>query len=190
MTPCWHHNGAHTLLILLFLLYAVFPFTLCAQTPADSLLVTLYRQDFGGNDPSSPDFPPDGLPEIVGYHYSTSPSPSPNYYALRKSQWGNIGMWHTISDHTFPSDTSRGYALFVDANYVHGIIFRKDLDVPCAGLNMLFSVHVINLDSWNYYQNLLMRGMRLECPTLLFRITDLASGTVLLASPTGSRAMA
>jgi len=173
--------------IFLVLAIVLCPFHyLIAQAEEETYTVYLYKQDFGGNEPDAPGIPLEGIPEVVGYQYSVSIQPSPNHYALRKSDWGNIGAWHIISDHTFPNDRFRGYALFVDANYTHGIIYQKDLDVLCDGINMAFSIHIINLDSWNYYQHLLSRGMRLVCPDLLFRITDMETGEILMSSTTGA----
>ena len=98
----------------------------------------LYKQDFGGNNVSDPLLSPTGLPpgstELPLFSGGKG-------YALTKNPGSFNPDFYSVSDHTYPNDTTRGYMLFIDPDYgdLNKILYQADIDNLCAGTTLLFT---------------------------------------------------
>ena len=121
----------------------------CGGTPVECATsgTLLFREDFGGNNPSDPDIKPTGIPQVSPvYLYVTtsagiynSPTYSINKYSLSHS------AWYRVDDHTYPSDTTRGYMLQVNAAEEAGQFYEYQIDGLCSGTRLYFSAWMTSI---------------------------------------------
>ncbi|MCQ2193114.1 MAG: gliding motility-associated C-terminal domain-containing protein [Paludibacteraceae bacterium] len=94
-------------------------------------LVTLFLEDFGGNQPSDPIAKGSGIPQC-NYNYNDNPKGSGNY-AIRKVGWNHNQWYYPFFDHTYPGDGSRGYMLQADGSSRPGAFYQTRIDGLCEG---------------------------------------------------------
>ena len=142
----------------------------------------LFREDFGGNDPSDPDI---SMASVQGmdpsYHNSGNSLGSGNY-TLRKEGWHNGIQWHWQDDHTYFGDKTRGYLLEVDGVGGAKPFYSKTIEGLCAGSKLTFSAYVVNV---HYAGQLDYFGSRYVYPRMKFVLKDPATGAVLAEKSTG-----
>lgn len=134
----------------------------------------LFREDFGGNDPSDPrvQVPPEG-------ERSTVPGMSTAYTQLKSDAFRSMGsgkylvtksgycngdtsatnapqnrfsQWHIQDDHTYPNDYTRGYFLEIDGRGDNAAFYTKTIDGLCARSRLTFSAYVVNVMTWGMYE--------------------------------------
>ncbi|MDR0602967.1 MAG: hypothetical protein LBG80_01520 [Bacteroidales bacterium] len=107
----------------------------------------LYKEDFGGNDPSNTTVRPTGIPQVQGYTYSTGHTPRGSYSITKTSStlttW--TGWYLNLDDHTFPGDNTRGYFMGFDADEKSGQFYECEINGLCAGVKLYFSVWIVSL---------------------------------------------
>ncbi len=144
--------------------------------------ILLFREDFGGNDPSDPDI---SMASVQGmdpsYHNSGNSLGSGNY-TLRKEGWHNGIQWHWQDDHTYFGDKTRGYLLEVDGVGGAKPFYSKTIEGLCAGSKLTFSAYVVNV---HYAGQLDYFGSRYVYPRMKFVLKDPATGIVLAEKSTG-----
>ena len=144
--------------------------------------ILLFREDFGGNDPSDPDI---SMASVQGmdpsYHNSGNSLGSGNY-TLRKEGWHNGIQWHWQDDHTYFGDKTRGYLLEVDGVGGAKPFYSKTIEGLCAGSKLTFSAYVVNV---HYAGQLDYFGSRYVYPRMKFVLKDPATGAVLAEKSTG-----
>ena len=144
--------------------------------------ILLFREDFGGNDPSDPDI---SMASVQGmdpsYHNSGNSLGSGNY-TLRKEGWHNGIQWHWQDDHTYFGDKTRGYLLEVDGVGGAKPFYSKTIEGLCAGSKLTFSAYVVNV---HYAGQLDYFGSRYVYPRMKFVLKDPTTGAVLAEKSTG-----
>jgi len=138
--------------------YARIPITIslsqgCGGTPVDCAVngTLLFKENFGGNNPSDPDIKPTGIPQISSvYQYVTTPIGiagypvySINKYSLPNGAWA--AGWYRMDDHTYPSDITRGYMLQVNAAAEKGQFYEVQIDGLCSQSKLYFSVWLASI---------------------------------------------
>ena len=148
------------------------------QTPTGcySTGILLFKQDFGGNDPSDPIVSPVGLPAgITSYIYNAN---------LNTGNWGHYrlskvsptaGSWYTLYDHTYEGDPSRGYMFVTDAKEGAGQFYQHEVSNLCPGSRLSFSAWLVSLCRTNHTSK----------TNIQFVVEDLASGKILARFYTG-----
>jgi hypothetical protein len=106
----------------------------------------VFKEDFGGNDPSDPAVKPGGISQVTGYSYTGS-GVGPGTYGIRKVGSINGSNWYTPDDHTFPGDPTRGYLLQVDASGSPGQFYVCTIDDLCVGTKLYFSVWLMSVST-------------------------------------------
>ncbi len=142
----------------------------------------LFREDFGGNDPSDPDI---SMASVQGmdpsYHNSGNSLGSGNY-TLRKEGWHNGIQWHWQDDHTYFGDKTRGYLLEVDGVGGAKPFYSKTIEGLCAGTQLTFSAYIVNV---HYAGQLDYFGSRYVYPRMKFVLKDPETGAILAEKSTG-----
>ncbi len=142
----------------------------------------LFREDFGGNDPSDPDV---SMASVQGmdpsYHNSGNSLGSGNY-TLRKEGWHNGIQWHWQDDHTYFGDKTRGYLLEVDGVGGAKPFYSKTIEGLCAGTQLTFSAYIVNV---HYAGQLDYFGSRYVYPRIKFVLKDPETGAILAEKSTG-----
>ncbi len=142
----------------------------------------LFREDFGGNDPSDPDI---SMASVQGmdpsYHNSGNSLGSGNY-TLRKEGWHNGIQWHWQDDHTYFGDKTRGYLLEVDGVGGAKPFYSKTIEGLCAGTQLTFSAYIVNV---HYAGQLDYFGSRYVYPRMKFVLMDPETGSILAEKSTG-----
>ncbi len=149
----------------------------------------LFREDFGGNDPSDPRV---GTNPVPGMTYTQvfapeTDAPGGNMRGgcylvtkegYRNSNNKNYSCWHIMDDHTYPNDKTRGYLMEVDAlGSGNNEFFCTTIDGLCAGNRLTFSAYVANLTTAGQYLGWISRNY--VHPKLSFIITDPDTNTEL-----------
>ena len=146
--------------------------------------ILLFREDFGGNDPSDPDI---SMASVQGmdpsYHNSGNSLGSGNY-TLRKEGWHNGIQWHWQDDHTYFGDKTRGYLLEVDGVGGAKPFYSKTIEGLCAGSKLTFSAYVVNVHYAGQI-NWLINNRGYVYPRMKFVLKDPTTGSVLAEKPTG-----
>ena len=143
----------------------------------------LFREDFGGNDPSDPDISMASVPGMSSLYHNAGPSgPSSGRYTVRKEGWSNGIQWHRQDDHTYPNDKTRGYLLEVDGMGSAEPFYSKTIDGLCAGSKLTFSAYVVNV---HYAGQLDYFGSSYVFPRMKFVLKDPTTGAVLAEKSTG-----
>jgi len=126
--------------------------TICASTtpavcPGGTIL---FKEDFGGNNPSDPDVKPTGIPQ-VSYTYDPGML-GWGLYSIRKVTHPHYGgIWYRSDDHTFSNDSTRGYLMQVDATEAAGQFYTYTLSNVCPGSHLTFSCWMKSLmNNLNY----------------------------------------
>lgn len=69
----------------------------------------LFREDFGGNDPSDPAISMASVPGMSSQYHNSGNALGSGNYTIRKEGWHNGIQWHWQDDHTYPDDKTRGF---------------------------------------------------------------------------------
>ena len=117
----------------------------------------LFREDFGGNDPSDPITSPDRLTTMSTRYRQAFNVISRVYsglFVVAKHGWQNNlqtsatdnlhTQWFIQDDHTYPNDYSRGYLLEVDGIGGNDAFYTTTFPV-CHELDLSFSAYVANV---------------------------------------------
>ena len=131
--------------------------------------VLLFREDFGGNDPSDPvagTEPVQGMSEsyrqifdtaTCRYDFiqpddplSTCVGMGSGRYLVTKQGYRNAesytySHWFIMDDHTHPDDYSRGYFLEVDGRCGENAFYKTTINNLCEGTKLSFSAFVANI---------------------------------------------
>ena len=142
----------------------------------------LFREDFGGNDPSDPAVSSQSVPGMSSQYYNSGNSLGSGHYTVRKEGWSNGIQWHRQDDHTYPDDKTRGYLLEVDGIGGAEPFYSTTIDGLCAGSKLTFSAYVVNV---HYAGQLDYFGGSYVYPRLKFVLKDPTTGSVLAEKPTG-----
>ena len=152
----------------------------------------LFREDFGGNDPSDPAVNRTPVPGMSSgytqiYKLQTSDpgiGMGAGYYLVAKRGYRNssiptYSVWHIMDDHTYFGDTTRGYLLEIDGKGSgNDVFYSTTIDGLCAGSKLTFSAYVANLTTAGQYAA--WRNDRSYVhPKLSFILTDPTTGTQL-----------
>ena len=162
------------------------PFRLRVNECAENLCfdgTLLFREDFGGNDPSDPAISMGSVPGMSSQYHNAGPSgPGSGRYTVRKEGWANGIQWHRQDDHTYPDDKTRGYLLEVDGKGGAEPFYSKTIDGLCAGSKLTFSAYVVNV---HYAGQLDYFGSSYVFPRMKFVLKDPTTGTILAEKSTG-----
>ncbi|MBQ3998273.1 MAG: T9SS type A sorting domain-containing protein [Paludibacteraceae bacterium] len=152
--------------VILFLLLSLRVSFVQAESPdlcKDGIL--LFREDFGGNDPSDPAIsrtPVSGMSSGYTQIYKLQTSDpgrdmGAGSYLVAKRGYRNssiptYSVWHVMDDHTYFGDTTRGYLLEIDGKGSGNDVFYSTvIDGLCAGSRLTFSAYVANLTTAGQY---------------------------------------
>ena len=155
----------------------------------------LFREDFGGNDPSDPRIGQEPVPGMTYDHleddyfgimhggaylvtkqgYCNGDTSATNLPQNRSSQW------HLQDDHTYPNDVTRGYLLEIDGRGDNVVFYTKTIEGLCAGSQLTFSAYVANVVTWGHYTN----RNDFVYPRLKFVLTSPENGRELATYDTG-----
>lgn len=145
--------------------------------------ILLFREDFGGNDPSDPAVSMINVPGMSSQYHNAGPSgPGSGRYTVRKEGWSNGIQWHRQDDHTYPDDKTRGYLLEVDGMGGTEPFYSTTIDGLCAGSKLTFSAYVVNV---HYAGQLDYFGGSYVYPRMKFVLKDPTTGAVLAEKSTG-----
>jgi len=151
----------------------------------------LFREDFGGNDPSNPEVISDANDARAAV-----PGMSPNYtpclsrtsgmssgkFLVTKQGYQNGIQWHIMDDHTYPNDKTKGYLLQIDGQGDDAPFYTTMIEGLCPGIRLTFSAYVANVMTWGHYTNPNRHDIY---PRMKFVLTDPSSGTELATYDTG-----
>ena len=162
------------------------PFRLRVNECAENLCIDgtlLFREDFGGNDPSDPAVSSLNVPGMSSQYRNAGPSgPGAGRYTVRKEGWPNGIQWHRQDDHTYPDDKTRGYLLEVDGIGGAEPFYSTTIDGLCAGSKLTFSAYVVNA---HYAGQLDYFGGSYVYPRMKFILKDPTTDTILAEKSTG-----
>ncbi|MBQ6724297.1 MAG: hypothetical protein IJQ84_07310 [Paludibacteraceae bacterium] len=142
----------------------------------------LFREDFGGNDPSDLDVSMASVPGMDPSYHNSGNSLGSGNYTLRKEGWHNGIQWHWQDDHTYFGDKTRGYLLEVDGIGGAKPFYSKTIDGLCAGSKLTFSAYVVNV---HYAGQLDYFGSSYVYPRMKFVLKDPTTGSILAEKSTG-----
>ena len=127
----------------------------------------LFREDFGGNDPSDPVAGTDSVPGMTSSYmqiYDTAHCNgrpgcrgmgSGRYLVTkvgyRNSRGYNYSHWFIMDDHTYPNDYSRGYLLEIDGRTDGATIYETTIDGLCEGSRLTFTAYAVNVTTAHSY---------------------------------------
>lgn len=127
----------------------------------------LFREDFGGNDPSDPVAGTDPVPGMTSSYmqiYDTAHCNgrpgcrgmgSGRYLVTkvgyRNSRGYNYSHWFIMDDHTYPNDYSRGYLLEIDGRTDGATIYETTIDGLCEGSRLTFTAYAVNVTTAQSY---------------------------------------
>ncbi len=151
----------------------------------------LFREDFGGNNPSDPAVsrtPVSGMSSGYTQIYKLQTSDpgadmSAGSYLVAKRGYRNssiptYSVWHIMDDHTSFGDTTRGYLLEIDGRGSgNDVFFSTTISDLCAGSRLTFSAYVANLTTAGQYNA--WRDRNYVHPKLSFILTDPTTGIQL-----------
>ena len=151
----------------------------------------LFREDFGGNDPSDPAVGRVAVPGMSSgyqqiYKLQTS-DPGTGMGAgcylvakrgFRNSSHSDYSVWHIMDDHTYFGDTTRGYLLEIDGlGSGNDVFYSTVIDGLCEGSRLTFSAYVANLTTAGQYNG--WRSRNYVHPKLSFVLTHPETGAEL-----------
>ena len=127
----------------------------------------LFREDFGGNDPSDPVAGTDPVPGMTSSYmqiYDTAHCNgrpgctgmgSGRYLVTKVGYRNSIGYsyshWFIMDDHTYPNDYSRGYLLEIDGRTDGATIYETIIDGLCEGSRLTFTAYAVNVTTAHSY---------------------------------------
>ena len=148
----------------------------------------LFREDFGGNDPSDPITSQDPLTTMSSRYrqeFNVLSWVSSGKFVVAKHGWknnwdpsttGNMeSQWFVQDDHTYPNDYSRGYLLEVDGKGGNDAFYTTTFPV-CHEMDLSFSAYVANV---------LEPGHNLVRPKVRFLIQDELTQDTIWEQSTG-----
>ena len=150
----------------------------------------LFREDFGGNDPSDPVTSPTRLITMSSKYRQDfdvqRTSPSSGKFIVAKYGWQNslnlsttddmYSQWFIQDDHTYPNDYTRGYMLEVDGKGGNDAFYMTRFDV-CHEMDLSFSAYVANV---------LEPGHKYARPKVRFLITNEYNNDTIWEQSSGS----
>ena len=152
----------------------------------------LFREDFGGNDPSDSGVsttPVQGMSSAYSQVTNLAPKGNSNdmgsgHYLVAKQGYRNstltdYSIWHIMDDHTYPGDKTRGYLLEVDGKGGTDAFFQTTMSGLCAGSKLTFSAYIANLETAGQYAKWKREGRNSANPKISFVITNLTNGAEL-----------
>jgi len=123
----------------------------------------LFREDFGGNDPSDPVTSPTRLTTMSSRYrqvFNVISWVSSGLFVVAKHGWKNnwessttanmFSQWFIQDDHTYPNDYTRGYLLEVDGIGGNDAFYTTTFPV-CHELDLSFSAYVANVLSPDHH---------------------------------------
>ena len=149
--------------------------------------ILLFREDFGGNDPSDPRV---GTNPVPGMSYTQATtdvlgSMGGGKYLVTKQGYCNgngTSQWHLQDDHTYFGDLTRGYLLEIDGLGDNAAFYATTIDGLCEGSHLTFSAYVANVMTWGMY---IGRPGTYAYPRLKFVLADPATDAELAMYDTG-----
>ena len=149
--------------------------------------ILLFREDFGGNDPSDPRV---GTNPVPGMSYTQATtdvlgSMGGGKYLVTKQGYCNgngTSQWHLQDDHTHFGDLTRGYLLEIDGRGDNAAFYETTIDGLCEGSHLTFSAYVANVMTWGMY---IGRPGTYAYPRLEFVLADPATDAELAMYDTG-----
>ncbi|MBR3408223.1 MAG: hypothetical protein IKG86_05220 [Paludibacteraceae bacterium] len=149
--------------------------------------ILLFREDFGGNNPSDPKI---STTPVSGMSYTQATtdvlgSMGAGKYLVTKQGYCNgngTSQWHLQDDHTHFGDLTRGYFMEIDGRAGSDAFYRTTIDHLCEGIELTFSAYVANVMTWGMYVG---RPGMYAYPRLKFVLTDPTSNTELATYDTG-----
>ena len=153
----------------------------------------LFKEDFGGNDPSDPvvsHTPVSGISHQFTQIYDTATCKGygtgcvgmgAGRYLVAKRGYRNstistYSVWHIMDDHTSFGDTTTGYFLEIDGRETgQDVFYSTTMDGLCPGLELSFSTYIANVTTAGQY-NAWRTGRGYVHPKLTFLISDPTTG--------------
>ena len=164
--------------------------------------ILLFREDFGGNDPSDPRVGTNPVPGI-SYTQVTNDvfrSMGSGKYIVTKSGYCNgdttgwslpgadqstyRSQWYIQDDHTYPNDYSRGYFMEIDGSGGNQQFYQTDISGLCEGIELTFSAYVANVFTWFQYDWYTRNRGPVIAPCLKFVLTNPQTGETLVEKNT------
>ena len=153
----------------------------------------LFREDFGGNDPSDPRV---STTPVSGMTYSQSTSTmGSGVYMVTKSGYCNgdttgwtipgadratkRSQWYIQDDHTYPNDYTRGYFMEIDGKGGNQQFYQTEINGLCEGIELTFSAYVANVFTWFQYDWYTKNRGPVIAPCLKFVLTNPQTGETL-----------
>ena len=164
--------------------------------------VLLFREDFGGNDPSDPRV---GTNLVPGMSYTQATndvfhSMGSGKYIVTKSGYCNgdttgwslpgadqstyRSQWYIQDDHTYPNDYSRGYFMEIDGSGGNQQFYQTEISGLCEGIELTFSAYVANVFTWFQYDWYTRNRGPVIAPCLKFVLTNPQTGETLVEKNT------
>ena len=159
--------------------------------------ILLFREDFGGNDPSDPRV---GTNPVPGMSYTQATndvfrSMGSGKYIVTKSGYCNgdttgwslpgadqstyRSQWYIQDDHTYPNDYSRGYFMEIDGSGGNQQFYQTEISGLCEGIELTFSAYVANVFTWFQYDWYTRNRGPVIAPCLKFVLTNPQTGETL-----------
>ena len=159
--------------------------------------ILLFREDFGGNDPSDPRVSTNPVPGM-SYTQATNDvfhSMGSGKYIVTKSGYCNgdttgwslpgadqstyRSQWYIQDDHTYPNDYSRGYFMEIDGSGGNQQFYQTEISGLCEGIELTFSAYVANVFTWFQYDWYTRNRGPVIAPCLKFVLTNPQTGETL-----------
>ena len=149
----------------------------------------LFREDFGGNDPSDPVTSQERLTTMSSRYiqsFDVISRVNSGKFVVAKHGWQNnlnlstteslFSQWFIQDDHTYPNDYTRGYLLEVDGKGGNDAFYMTRFDV-CHEMDLSFSAYVANV---------LEPGHPFTKPKVRFLIQDELTGDTIWEQSSGA----
>ena len=149
----------------------------------------LFREDFGGNDPSDPVTSQERLTTMSSRYiqsFDVISRVNSGKFVVAKHGWQNnlnlstteslFSQWFIQDDHTYPNDYTRGYLLEVDGRGGNDAFYMTGFDV-CHEMDLSFSAYVANV---------LEPGHPFTKPKVRFLIQDELTGDTIWEQSSGA----
>ena len=155
--------------------------------------ILLFREDFGGNNPSDPRVSSTPVPGM-SYRQSTHGMGSGTYMVTKSGYcngdttgWTIPGadlstkrsQWYIQDDHTYPNDYTRGYFVEIDGNGGNQQFYQTEISGLCEGIELTFSAYVANVFTWFQYDWYTRNRGPVISPCLKFVLTNPQTGATL-----------
>ena len=145
----------------------------------------IFREDFGGNNPSEPDVSTSEVPGMSSaYQNGGGKTMRSGTYMITKKGYRNGIQWHLQDDHTYFGDYTRGYFLEVDGKGGSTPFYSTTIDGLLAGAEMTFTAYVVNVTFAGQIPYL-KENYGYTYPRLKFVLKDPVTGNELASQSTG-----